>query len=49
MRQDSPRAHNCRAHESGVSAAYHNLCDTPDDTLIIASEDAAIFEPTGDR
>ncbi|AHG01766.1 hypothetical protein HALLA_00310 (plasmid) [Halostagnicola larsenii XH-48] len=89
MREDSLRAHNCRAHESGVSAAHHNQRDTPDepqkthlrhtagartrdltpptrpftqffaerpkaratdhDEFIVASEDAVILEPTGDR
>ncbi|SFT04306.1 hypothetical protein SAMN04488556_4041 [Halostagnicola kamekurae] len=32
MRQDSLRAHNCRAHELGVSAVHHNQRDIPDDT-----------------
>ena len=32
MRQDSPRAHNCRAHEPDVSAANHNQRDTPNET-----------------
>ncbi len=32
MRKDSPRAHNCRVHEPGVSAAEHEQHTTADDT-----------------